>query len=127
NTASSNGSLPPLNEGELKTLAALASLGNMAHSRSWREATGFSERTFHRHRGLLVEKGYVKENEMNEQRSWYHLTDAGTATAKRLPSAGQDSEPTTTAATATPPIGVAGAAGVADGNQHETKEENINA
>jgi hypothetical protein len=104
--------LPALNEGEQKTLNALAGLGGFGSSGSWQEATNLAEKTFQNHRRRLLDKGYVIA--FPGIRFGYQLTDFGNATAKRLPSAGQADGPTDNAATATPHIGVAGAAGVAE-------------
>lgn len=99
-----------LNAGQTKTLKALLSLGGIAASTSWRSATGDPERTFHRNRHFLASNGYVQPVE--GKKSWYQLTDAGTAAATSLPSTDNDIGPSDAAATATPLVGVACAAGV---------------
>jgi hypothetical protein len=96
----SNAGPPRLNQGEQKTLDALAGLDGMATSATWRQATGFPEKTFHNHRKSLVEKGYAEKSAALPH--LYQLTDAGAASAKPLPLASQDTRPTETAATATP-------------------------
>lgn len=100
----------PLSPEEQETLDALAKLGGAADSSSWREKTGRRERTFHNHRRALVDKGYVKEVE--ERPHWY-------AIAIRLPSAGQSTRPSEAAASASPLIGEAEAAEVAEREQQQ--------
>jgi hypothetical protein len=98
-SASSSGGRT-LNPGQQATLAALRSLGAMATSKSWRDAAGLSDSTFHRHRRFLLENGYV--HPVDGKRSRYQLTKAGTATATSLPLVATGSGPTDTATTATP-------------------------
>jgi AAA domain-containing protein len=97
------------------TLEALASCPNgEASIHQWRARTLSTERTIHTHRRELAEKGLV---EARQPKGHYAITEKGrlalsgtAATATRLQPGNSSSGPIPTAATATPPIGVAGAA-----------------
>jgi DNA-binding MarR family transcriptional regulator len=103
---------PALTEKQDWTLAVLGTQPNCtAQLKDWRNKTGIPERSFQRVVESLVENGYVAKNP--EKRGTYVLTQKGAATANLPPSTGHGSFPTSAAATATPPKGVAGAEGVA--------------
>jgi hypothetical protein len=71
-----------------------------------------ADETFYRHKRNLLEDGLVRQVE--HRNHWYQITDEGAATAKRLPLACQRQLPSVSAATATPPVGVAGGTGAAE-------------
>jgi AAA domain len=110
---------PRLAVGPLNTLRVLQSFDEaLAHSTDWRErisAEGgepIKTRTFQNHREALIEGGFVVAVDGRE--SWYRATEEGIAIAKGMPSTRQRQLPSVSAASATPPIGVAGGTGEAE-------------
>jgi AAA domain len=118
-----DGDLPPLTptlpigaSAALQTL--LFEFDGEAESGAWRRgirlASGkeMAEETFHRHKRTLLKERSIEQAEGRAH--CYRITEAGTVTAKTLPLACQRQLPNGSAATATPPMGVAGGTGEAE-------------
>jgi hypothetical protein len=107
---------PRLGSAPLKTLRALVSLPDaVAHSTDWREAVPpdgderIPTRTFQNHRADLIDGGFVVS--VKGRDNWYQATQEGIAIAKPTPITRHQQLPSVSAASATPPIGVAGGTG----------------
>jgi hypothetical protein len=101
--------------GALKTLQALAKLPDAtADSATWRNAVPWKDgkplagRTFQNHRTELLDRALVISVDGRDH--WYQATAAGSASANGTPFGSHRSATNPSAATATPPMGVAGGA-----------------
>jgi len=122
--------MPMLPVGPLRALQTLVyEFGGVADSGTWRKAIvapnglAMPEKTFHTHKKQLLQGGLITEIDRG---SWYAATDEGTATAKKVPFNSQRQLPNTSAASATPPMGVAGGTGVAE-SASVTREVSVTA
>lgn len=108
---------PSLGLGPLATLKALIGMPeSAADSGTWRKAVpptngkSIRPKTFQNHRQMLVDERFVEEIPGREH--WYRATGSGSAMANGVPFERHRQSPID-AATATPPLGVAGGTGEA--------------
>jgi len=111
---------PTLAAGPLATLKALVGTsGHSAESGSWRKAVAppdgrpIPQKTFQNHRQKLLDDKFVEPVEGRDY--WYRATDSGIAMANGVPFERYWHSPNDDAASATPPLGVAGSTGEARG------------